>query len=45
MATLQYASIVGAINYKGNFGNPLFFWDVLSGTAHITQPFGAGTRW
>lgn len=29
----------GIGNYKGNFGNLLFFWDVLFGTAHITQKF------
>ena len=27
--------------YKGNFGNLLFFWDVLFGTAHITQQYPA----
>ena len=27
--------------YCGNFGNLLFFWDVLFGTAHITQRFPA----
>lgn len=27
--------------YKGNFGNLLFFWDVLFGTAHITQKYPA----
>jgi len=26
-----------ATNYKGNFGNLLFFWDVLFGTAKITR--------
>lgn len=25
--------------YKGNFGNLLFLWDVLLGTAHITQQY------
>jgi sterol desaturase/sphingolipid hydroxylase (fatty acid hydroxylase superfamily) len=25
--------------YTGNFGNLLFFWDVLFGTAHITQKY------
>ena len=25
--------------YRGNFGNLLFFWDVLFGTAHITQQY------
>ena len=29
----------GIGNYKGNFGNLLFFWDVLFGTAHITRQF------
>jgi sterol desaturase/sphingolipid hydroxylase (fatty acid hydroxylase superfamily) len=24
-------------HYKGNFGNLLFFWDVLFGTAKITR--------
>ncbi|ABC64904.1 sterol desaturase family protein [Erythrobacter litoralis] len=28
-----------AVNYKGNFGNLLFFWDVLFGTAKITRTF------
>jgi sterol desaturase/sphingolipid hydroxylase (fatty acid hydroxylase superfamily) len=28
-----------AVNYKGNFGNLLFFWDVLFGTAKITRQF------
>ncbi len=27
--------------YTGNFGNLLFFWDVLYGTAHITQRYPA----
>lgn len=27
----------GATHYKGNFGNLLFFWDVLFGTARITR--------
>lgn len=31
----------GIGNYKGNFGNLLFFWDVLFGTAHITQKYPA----
>ena len=26
-------------NYKGNFGNLLFFWDVLFGTAKITRRY------
>jgi sterol desaturase/sphingolipid hydroxylase (fatty acid hydroxylase superfamily) len=29
----------GVGHYKGNFGNLLFFWDVLFGTAHITRQF------
>lgn len=28
-----------AVNYKGNFGNLLFFWDVLFGTAKITRTY------
>ena len=28
-----------AVNYKGNFGNLLFFWDVLFGTAKITRRY------
>ena len=28
-----------AVQYKGNFGNLLFFWDVLFGTAKITRTF------
>ncbi|WP_422059964.1 sterol desaturase family protein [Sphingopyxis sp.] len=28
-----------AVNYKGNFGNLLFFWDVLFGTAKITRGY------
>ena len=31
----------GIGHYKGNFGNLLFFWDVLFGTAHITQKYPA----
>lgn len=27
----------GVTNYHGNYGNFLFFWDVLFGTAHITR--------
>jgi sterol desaturase/sphingolipid hydroxylase (fatty acid hydroxylase superfamily) len=27
--------------YTGNYGNLLFFWDVLFGTAHITQQYPA----
>jgi sterol desaturase/sphingolipid hydroxylase (fatty acid hydroxylase superfamily) len=30
-----------AVNYKGNFGNLLFFWDVLFGTAKITRHYPA----
>jgi sterol desaturase/sphingolipid hydroxylase (fatty acid hydroxylase superfamily) len=29
----------GIGHYKGNFGNMLFLWDVLFGTAHITQQY------
>ena len=28
-----------AVHYKGNYGNLLFFWDVLFGTAKITRAF------
>ncbi len=28
-----------AVNYKGNFGNLLFFWDVLFGTAKVTRQY------
>lgn len=28
-----------AVNYKGNFGNLLFFWDIVFGTAKITRTF------
>ena len=28
-----------AVNYKGNFGNLPFFWDVLFGTAKITRTY------
>lgn len=31
----------GVGHYKGNFGNLLFFWDVLYGTAYITQRYPA----
>ena len=31
----------GIGHYKGNFGNLLFFWDVLFGTAHITREYPA----
>lgn len=29
----------GVTNYKGNYGNMLFFWDVLFGTAKITRKY------
>ncbi len=29
----------GITNYKGNFGNLLFFWDILFGTAKITRRY------
>lgn len=29
----------GVTNYKGNFGNMLFFWDVLFGSAKITRQY------
>lgn len=29
----------GVTHYKGNFGNMLFFWDVLFGTAKITRRY------
>ncbi len=29
------------MHYKGNFGNLLFFWDVLFGTARITRRYPA----
>lgn len=28
-----------AVNYKGNYGNLLFFWDMLFGTAKITRQY------
>ena len=28
-----------AVHYKGNYGNLLFFWDVLFGTAKITRTY------
>lgn len=28
-----------AVNYHGNYGNLLFFWDVLFGTAKITRTY------
>lgn len=31
----------GIGHYKGNFGNMLFLWDVLFGTAHITRQYPA----
>jgi sterol desaturase/sphingolipid hydroxylase (fatty acid hydroxylase superfamily) len=31
----------GIGHYKGNFGNLLFLWDVLFGTAHITRKYPA----
>lgn len=31
----------GIGHYKGNFGNMLFLWDVLLGTAHITRQYPA----
>ena len=31
----------GVTNYKGNFGNLLFLWDVLFGTAKITRAYPA----
>ena len=30
-----------ATHYKGNYGNLLFFWDVLFGTARITRSYPA----
>lgn len=30
-----------AVHYKGNYGNLLFFWDVLFGTARITRTYPA----
>ena len=30
-----------AVHYKGNYGNLLFFWDVLFGTAKITRSYPA----
>jgi len=29
----------GVTNYKGNYGNLLFFWDILFGTAKITRQY------
>jgi sterol desaturase/sphingolipid hydroxylase (fatty acid hydroxylase superfamily) len=31
----------GVTHYKGNYGNLLFFWDVLFGTAKITRRYPA----
>jgi sterol desaturase/sphingolipid hydroxylase (fatty acid hydroxylase superfamily) len=31
----------GIGNYKGNFGNLLFVWDLIFGTAHITRRYPA----
>jgi sterol desaturase/sphingolipid hydroxylase (fatty acid hydroxylase superfamily) len=31
----------GIGHYKGNFGNLLFFWDILFGSAHITRQYPA----
>ena len=31
----------GVGNYKGNFGNLLFIWDMMFGSAHITQKYPA----
>jgi sterol desaturase/sphingolipid hydroxylase (fatty acid hydroxylase superfamily) len=31
----------GIGHYKGNYGNLLFFWDVLFGSAHITRQYPA----
>jgi hypothetical protein len=31
----------GVGHYKGNFGNLLFLWDVIFGTAHITRQYPA----
>ena len=29
----------GITNYKGNYGNLLFFWDILFGSAKITRQY------
>ncbi|PCJ50163.1 MAG: hypothetical protein COA74_02740 [Gammaproteobacteria bacterium] len=29
----------GITNYKGNFGNMFFLWDMIFGTAHITRKY------
>jgi len=34
----KYASD-GVTHYKGNYGNLLFFWDILFGTAKITRRY------
>ena len=34
-------NVDGVGNYKGNFGNLLFIWDLLFGTAHITRQYPA----
>lgn len=34
-------NVDGIGHYKGNFGNLLFFWDILFGTAHITRRYPA----
>jgi sterol desaturase/sphingolipid hydroxylase (fatty acid hydroxylase superfamily) len=34
-------NVDGIGHYKGNFGNLLFFWDVVFGTAHITRRYPA----
>ncbi|HEY1077936.1 MAG TPA: sterol desaturase family protein [Fontimonas sp.] len=34
-----YTESDGVGHYNGNFGNLLFFWDVLFGTAHITRRY------
>ena len=31
----------GITHYKGNFGNLLFFWDIVFGTAKITRRYPA----
>lgn len=36
-----YTESDGIGHYNGNFGNLLFFWDVLFGTAHITRQYPA----
>lgn len=34
-------NVDGIGNYKGNFGNLLFFWDILFGSAYVTQKYPA----